>query len=277
MRKPLSVLVPCGNSADVVEDCLRSVAWADEIVVVDSFSTDGAAEIAKRYASRILRHEYVDSATQKNWAIPQVSHDWVLIVDTDERVSGELRNEIYNLLKDPGEVVGYKIPRLNHAWGRPLRHGGNYPDYQLRLFHKDKGRYDNRRVHAHVVLDGPVGVIRNPLLHFGQRSVHQVTQHLLGDFTTWEAEERHRQGKRFSVPQTIGRSVAAFVYRYFWLRGFQDLIPGFFMAGFWAAYVFLTYAKLWELERREAVPHQAAGRPDCSLSLVQPDNRGEPT
>jgi glycosyltransferase involved in cell wall biosynthesis len=274
MMERLSVLVPCGDSVDVIEECLRSVTWADEIVVVDSFSTDGTIDIAKRYASRILQHEYIDSATQKNWAIPQVSNNWVLIVDTDERVNGNLRAEICRILTDPGEFVGFRLPRLNHAWGCPLLHGGNYPDYQLRLFRRDKGRYQSRRVHAHVLLDGPAGTIQNPLLHFGQRNVHQVTQHLLGDFTTWEAEERYRQGKRFSIPQTIGHSVAAFVYRYFWLRGFQDLIPGFFMAGFWAAYVFLTYAKMWELERREAVPQGAAGRPGCSLSRVQPHDRG---
>jgi len=273
----LSVLVPCGNSADVIEDCLRSVTWADEIVVVDSFSTDGTLDIARRYASRILQHEYVDSATQKNWAIPEVANNWVLIVDTDERVNGNLRAEICKLLMEPGEFVGFRLPRLNHAWGYPLLHGGNYPDYQLRLFRKDKGRYQTRRVHAHVLLDGPTGTVQNPLLHFGQRNVQQVTRHLLGDFTTWEAEERHRQGKRFSASQAVGRSAAAFLYRYFWLRGFQDHIPGLLMAGFWAAYVFLTYAKLWELERREAVPQRAAGRPDCSLSLVQPENSGEPT
>ena len=106
------------------------------------------------------------------------------------------------------------------------------------------------RSHAHLVVDGPFGIIQNSLIHLGQRNIDQVIRHLLGDFTTWEAEERYRQGKRFSIPQAIGRPVAAFFYRYLYLRGFQDGIPGFLMAGFWAAYVFLTYAKLWEIQKR---------------------------
>ena len=251
MSERISVLVPCGNSARVIEDCLRSVTWADEILVVDSFSTDGTLEIARRYASRILQHEYVDSATQKNWAIPQVENDWLLIVDTDERVSDSLREEIEKILEEPGSFVGFKIPRLNHVWDQPLWYGGNYPDYQLRLFRKDKGKYNNRRVHAHVLLDGHCGVIQSHFIHLGQRDVDQVIHHLLGDFTTWEAEERYRQGKRFGLSSAISRPVAAFVYRYLYLSGFRDGTAGFLMAGFWAAYVFLTYAKIWEIQRRD--------------------------
>ncbi|MCL4489671.1 MAG: glycosyltransferase family 2 protein [Chloroflexi bacterium] len=252
MRRALSVLVPCGNSEDVITDCLKSVTWADEVVLVNSFSTDRTLAIAKGYASRILQHEYIDSATQKNWAIPQVANDWVLIVDTDERVSEELRQEIEGVLEDPGEFSGFKIPRLNYAWGRPLRHGGNYPDYQLRLFRKDRGRYQPRRVHAHVVLDGKCGILRNHFVHFGQRDVDQVVHHLLGQFTTWEAEERRSRGVRFSVGAALTRPVAAFLYRYVVLRGFMDGIPGLILAGFWAAYVFLTFAKIWEMERNGA-------------------------
>jgi glycosyltransferase involved in cell wall biosynthesis len=252
MSEKLSVLIPCGNSADVIQDCLESVTWADEIVIVDSFSTDGTLHIARRYTDRILQHEYIDSATQKNWAIPQVTYDWVLIVDTDERVTLALRQEIQTLLADPGENDGFKIPRLNHAWGAPLRFGGNFPDYQLRLFRKDKGRYQSRRVHAHVILDGPCGVIQNPLLHFGQRSMGQVIHHFLGDFTTWEAEERLRQGKHFSPLQAFARTAAAFLYRFVYLQGFRDGIPGFLWSGIMATYVFLTYAKMWELEKQSA-------------------------
>lgn len=252
-RNPLSVLIPCGNSFDVLEDCLKSVIWADEVVVVDSYSTDGSLAIAERYATRILQHEYVDSATQKNWAISQVSNDWLLIVDTDERVSPDLRNEIQNALAEPGQFVGFRIPRLNHAWGTALRHGGNYPDYQLRLFRKDRGCYQARRVHAHVVLNGPCGTMAHPLIHFGQRSLDQVVNHLLGQFATWEAEERLDQGARFSRWAAASRPFAAFLYRFFWLRGFLDGVPGLLMAGCWAAYVFVAYGKMWEIERHQTI------------------------
>lgn len=255
MSSSLSVLVPCGNSAEVIEDCLKSVMWADEIVVVDSYSRDGTLDIVRRYATRILQHEYIDSATQKNWAIPQVASEWVLIVDTDERVSNDLREEIQRVLAAPGTSVGFKLPRLNHAWGTPLRHGGNYPDYQLRLFQKTKGRYQPRRVHAHVILDGEFGLLQNPLLHFGQRSVDQLVHHLLGDFTTWEAEERLRQGKHFTMADSLLRPAGVFLQRYLYLSGFRDGVPGLLMAGTWATYVFLTYAKMWEIERRNQARH----------------------
>lgn len=260
MREPLSVLIPCGNSADVIEDCLRSVSWADEIVVVDSFSHDGTLEIARRYATRILQHEYIDSATQKNWMIPQVTYRWLLIVDTDERVTLALRAEIESVLERPGEYVGFKIPRLNHAWGAPLRYGGNYPDFQLRLFCKDKGRYQTRRVHAHVLLDGHCGILQNPLLHFGQRSINQFIEHFLGDFTTWEAEERLRQGRHFSVTQATSRTVATFLHRFFYLQGFRDGVRGFIWSGMMAAYVFLTFAKMWEIEKNSISESPPEGR-----------------
>ncbi len=248
-RQPLSVLIPCGDSADVIQDCLESVKWADEIVVVDSYSRDGTLEIARRYAARILQHEYYDSATQKNWAIPQVQHEWLLIVDSDERVTDALRQEIEMQLANPEDYAGFQIPRLNHAWGTPLRHGGNYPDYQLRLFKRDCGRYQPKRVHAHVILEGRCGVLRQPLMHYGQRSMSQVTRHLLGEFTTWEAEERWRQGVRFSRRSLLLRPLGAFCYRAFYLRGFRDGVPGLIMAGVWASYIFITYAKMWEMEQ----------------------------
>lgn len=264
MSNSLSVLVPCGNSVDVIEECLKSVSWADELVVVDSFSLDGTLEIAKRYATFVLQHEYIDSATQKNWAIPQVSNEWVLIVDSDERVTEELRQEIQQVLTNPSIYAGFKIPRLNYAWNVPLEHGGNYPDYQLRLFQKQKGRYQGRRVHAHVMLDGGCGVLESPLLHFGQRSISQLTHHLLGDFTTWEAEERLQQNKHFHILDLTLRPPIAFLYRYLYLCGFLDGIPGFLMSCFWAVYVFLTYAKMWEMKKLQM---RSAIRLDAKKSI----------
>ena len=145
---PISVIVPTGNRIDVIEDCLQSVRWADEVIVVDSFSTDGTLDVARQYADRVLQHEYGFSARQKNWAIPQASHEWVLIVDTDERVTAQLRDEIKETLRLPSPYVGYRIPRLNFLLGEPLHHTGYYPDYQVRLFRRDRGRYELRRVHA---------------------------------------------------------------------------------------------------------------------------------
>ncbi len=255
----LTVLVPTGNAADVIEDCLRSVTFADELLVVDSFSSDGTMEIARRYATRVIQREYGYSASQKNWAIPQAAGDWVLIVDTDERVTPELQSEVLQAIQS-SEHDGYLIPRLNHCFGRPMRHGGNWPDHQLRLFRRDLGRYEDVMVHAPFQLDGRKGVLRNHLLHFGQRSVSQITRVLLQRYTTWEAIRKHKAGVRFSMLKLITRPPLAFGYRYFYKKGFLDGPEGLFMALVWSAYVFITFCKLWRLQSGASDP---AAAPDA--------------
>lgn len=251
---PITVLVPCFNSADVIEDCLESVTWADEIFVVDSFSTDATLEIASRYTNRIVQHEYVDAATQKNWAIPQARHEWVLIVDTDERVTPALRQDIERALTPDCPYDGFTMPRLNHVFGRPIRHGGHYPDTQLRLFRRDHARYQDRLVHAHVELRGRCGALTAPLLHYGQRDVEQVTRTYLLRYSAWEAEQKNRDGVRFHAWQLIVRPVGAFALRYLRQGGFRDGTAGLFMALLVSAYVFLTYARLWQMQENAAPP-----------------------
>ncbi len=250
-RVPVSALIPCYNSADVIEACLESVAWADEILVCDSYSTDETLEIARRYTDRIVQHEYVNSAAQKNWAIPQARHAWVLIVDTDERVTPTLRREIERTLTPTCPYDGFNIPRLNHVFGRPIHHGGHYPDYQLRLFRRDRGRYRERQVHAHVDLQGECGVFSAPLLHFGQRDVEQTTRVLLLRYAAWEAAQKNADGIRFRPHQLLVRPIGAFVARYIVMRGFLDGTAGLFWALTISAYVFLTYAHLWRLQSDE--------------------------
>lgn len=252
-RKPLSVLIPCFNNADIIEDCLESVRWADQLVVCDSFSTDQTIEIARRYADEVWQHEYRNSASQKNWAIPQLAHTWILIVDTDERVTPELRAEIEDVLCGPIAHAGFRIPRRNVLFGRWLRHGGNWPDYQIRLFHRDLGRYQDREVHAHVLLDGSCGTLHSPLLHFPHRSVANLRRVILERYTTWEAMERYKRGVRFRWDRLLIRPVGAFVYRYVVQQGFRDGWQGLFMAGVWGCYVFNTYLKIRRLERGESV------------------------
>lgn len=243
----ITVLVPTGNAADVIAGCLNTVTWADELLVADSFSTDGSADIARSFGARVVQREYGYSASQKNWAIPQASGDWVLIVDTDERIPSELRDEILQAVHS-SQFVGYRIPRLNHCFGRPLRHGGNFPDYQLRLFRRDLGRYADVRVHAPFVLDGQCGTLENHIVHYGQRSVSQIARVLLQRYTTWEAEQKNLSGVKFRTSQLALRPLLAFGYRYFRQQGFRDGAEGFFMAAVWSAYVLITYSKLWRIQ-----------------------------
>jgi hypothetical protein len=243
-RPPISVLVPCFNNEAYIEDCLKSVAWADEIVLVDSFSTDRTVAIAGRYATRVLRHEYDNSARQKNWAIPWASHDWVFIVDTDEQVTRELRREVEDAVAHPGSFTGFRIPRRNIVFGRWLRHGGYWPDYQIRLFRKHSGRYEDRQVHAHIILDGPFGTLTSPYLHHPHRSFRSIRRTLLQRYSSWEALQKYGEGVPFRPRQLLIRPAGAFVTRAFLQRGVLDGWQGVMMAGFWSAYVFITYWKL---------------------------------
>ncbi len=249
----LTVIVPTGNRREMIEDCLKSVTWADELLVVDSFSSDGSYEIACQYADRILRHEYGYSALQKNWAIPQAAHDWVLIVDTDERVTEQLRHEIQRVLAGESSFVGYKIPRINYFLGEPVFQAGYYPDYQTRLFRRDRGRYDLRRVHAHMLLDGPAGTLKSPLVHYAHQTLNQTIRNLFVLMTTWEAEQRiqekGRSGRSDNGKYWIDmllRPPAAFALRFFKQGGWRDGTRGLVLSLIWSMYVALTYMKVWE-------------------------------
>src|SRR5262245_14253587 len=159
----LTALVTCFNEEAMIGDCLRSIAFADEIMVVDSFSKDRTLEMARPLATRILQHEYVNPAAQKNWAIPQAAHDWVLILDSDERATPELASEIKQILEHPA-YDGYWVRRRNFFWGKEIRYGAWRSDKVLRLFRRDRGRYQDKQVHEEVELSTPAGWCRERLL-----------------------------------------------------------------------------------------------------------------
>jgi glycosyltransferase involved in cell wall biosynthesis len=161
----LTAIVTSFNEEKNIADCLASLGFADELILVDSFSTDRTVEIARPLVTRVLQHEYVSPAAQKNWAIPQATHPWVLILDADERVTKELQAEVNELLRAP-DFDGYWIRRRNFFWGREIKHGSWRTDKVLRLFRRDKGRYRDKRVHEEIELPTTAGWCREPLLHY---------------------------------------------------------------------------------------------------------------
>ncbi|MFS8085050.1 MAG: glycosyltransferase family 2 protein, partial [Acidobacteriota bacterium] len=172
MTAKLSVLLPTFNNADIVRRVLESIHWADEILVVDSFSTDATLEICREFGARIMQHEYIQSANQKNWAIPQCSNEWVLQIDTDEVVTTELRHEIQSVLENPpAGVDGFRINFKHHVLNEWVKVCGLYPEYHLRLFRRDVGRFEDKEVHAHVLVAGEVRTLANHILHFGMTSL----------------------------------------------------------------------------------------------------------
>jgi glycosyltransferase involved in cell wall biosynthesis len=243
-----------GNEEANARACIESVAWADEVFVVDSFSRDATPEIARAAGARVVQHEYINSAAQKNWAIPQTTHAWVLIVDADERVTPELRDEILDVLArdasgDPAVRDGYRIARLNHFLGERVRHCGWQNDTCLRLFRRDKGRYQEREVHADVVIDGRVGRLRHQLLHYTFNSFEQYMRKF-DRYTSWAAGDRDRITGPVGFRHLALRPAGRFLKQYVLKRGFLDGRVGLIVCMLAAFSVFMKYAKLYERRRQ---------------------------
>jgi glycosyltransferase involved in cell wall biosynthesis len=257
---PLSVIVPCFNEESVIAECLESVRFAEEIMVVDSFSTDRTLEIASRYTDRILQHEFWSHGAQNNWAIAQARHDWVLVVDADERITPALADEIQTLLRAPA-ADGYRVRRRNFFLNKTIRHGMWGEDLVLRLFRRDKGHYQEKRVHSQVELKGRVESCREAMTHHSYRSLDDYMRKI-HRFSQGGALNMHEQGKHSNAWTMAAHSLARFFKSYVLKRGFLDGTEGFIIAFMEADHAFLKYAKLWELENKRAQP--SAPKPPAS-------------
>ncbi len=248
-RHPLTVLIPCYNNQDIVERCLASVSWADEILLCDSFSTDRTLDIAQHYGVRIIQHEYTNSAKQKNWAIPQAGHPWVLLVDTDEVVPDELRSEIQAFLENPPVGVdACRVARCNMILGQWIPDLNLWPDYVTRLFRRDVARYVEKEVHADIVVPGAVHTLQTALIHHGTPYFAKQIGYL-DRYTRYQADEYYfKLGRRFSWRRALTRPPGAFLYYFIAKRGYRHGFRGFFLSAHAAIYSFYTYAKLWEIE-----------------------------
>ncbi len=242
----VTALIPCGNERDTIRGCVESVRWADEVFVVESFSTDGTIDVVKGLGVRFVRHEYVNSAAQKNWAIPQCSHEWVLIVDSDERVTPELAAEVRAIVNENKPCNGYYIRRQNYFLGARVKYSGWRHDKVLRLFRRDKGRYEPRHVHADIALDGEPAMCRNALTHNTCRNLADYVKKLVR-YAEWGAMNRRDRGKKPSRLRLFTVPLFRFVGSYIVRAGFLDGWRGFVIAGTYAAEGFMREAFLWQL------------------------------
>jgi glycosyltransferase involved in cell wall biosynthesis len=245
-RRPrISVVVVTLNEEERIADCLRSVAWADEIVVVDAASGDKTVEIAREFTERIFIRPWPGFAAQKNWGLEQASGQWVLSLDADEEVPSALRDEILAVVGAPAACDGYRMPRRNVFWGRFIRHGGLYPDWQLRLFRRGRGRFVERAVHESVRIEGAVGHLAQALVHRSYRDVADFLERA-NRYSTLAAEEWLRSGRRVRPSALVLAPLGRFLSMYVLRAGFLDGGRGFLLAALYAYYVFVRTAKAWE-------------------------------
>ncbi len=252
MKEKLTVIIPCKDEARNIEDCVASARLvADELLIADSGSTDRTIELARRSgACRVIHREYVNSGDFKNWAIPQATTPWVMILDADERVTDRLAGEINLLLTEGPEQDGYWIHRANFFMGRRVRFSGWQSDRVLRLFRRDQGVYRGGTDHAEVeVRTGRIGRLRNRLQHYTYRSYDEFFSRFQR-YTSYQAEKWHAEGRRAHPLKLFLTMPARFLLAYVIRLGFLDGIAGFQICMLTGFYSFMKQARLWELERR---------------------------
>jgi glycosyltransferase involved in cell wall biosynthesis len=249
MRPRLSVVVITLNEEERLRTCLDSVAWADEIVVVDAESQDKTVPIAREFTDHVLVRSWAGFAAQKNFALEHASGDWVLSLDADEEVSSELREEATRVLARVDASDGYAVPRRNVFRGQWIRHGGLYPDWQVRLFRRGRGRFLDRDVHESIQVDGPVGRLSGHLVHRSYRGVDDFFGRA-NRYSTLAADELIRGGGRARARELLLRPLGRFLAMYVLKAGFLDGRKGLLLAALYAYYVFMRTAKVWEATRR---------------------------
>lgn len=247
----VSVIVITRNEAAHVRGVLDSVSWADERIVVDSGSTDDTVALARAAGARVEVRGWPGYGAQKNYGAELARNDWVLSLDADERVTPALRDEIQHVLAGAPARAGFRIPRVTWHLGRWIRSTDWYPDWQLRLYDRRRGRWSEAPVHESVQLDGEPGYLHGEIEHYAYRDVshHHAT---IDTYTTLAARRLASEGRRSSPAGAAGHAAAAFLRNYVLKRGFSDGAAGFVVSATNAYYVWLKFVKLWELNRTDA-------------------------
>jgi len=244
----VSIVVITLDEEDHLRRCLESVAWAEEIVVVDAESHDKTVQIAREFTDRVISRPWAGFATQKNFAVEQATGDWVLSLDADEEASCELREEIAAAIAGPQACDGYAIRRRNVFLGQWIRYGGLYPDWQVRLFRRGRGRFVERAVHESVSVEGTLGRLRGHLMHCSYEGVTDFFARA-NRYSSLAADEWIREGRRVRARELVVRPLGRFVSMYVLQRGFLDGRRGLLLAALYAYYVCMRSAKVWEATR----------------------------
>ena len=244
-----SAIVITKNEADSIADALKSLAWADEIIVVDAESTDATVAIAKQFTDRVYVRPWNGYVDQKNHAASLAAHDWIFSLDADERVPGDLASEIRALLAAEPAMRGYRMPRVSFYLGRWMRTTDMYPDYQLRLYDRRQARWDGVHVHESVKVDrGAVGYLKHELHHYPYKD---LSEHLIrmDRYTTLAARQMYEKGRRATRLELLFHPPIVFARNYILKGGFRDGKAGLIISLVNSYYVMLKFAKLWELQR----------------------------
>ena len=245
--EPVSATLITYNEERNISAALKSLAWADEIVVVDSGSTDATVEVCRNFTDKIFERNWTGYADQKNYAVEKASHNWIFSLDADERLSTDLENEIQAILRGGLEFDGYKIPRIAYFMGRWIRHGDWYPDYQLRFFNRQKGKWEGGWVHESVKLEGRSGYLKGEIQHYLYDTLSEYLSRL-DTYSSLAVGNYRERGESASAWKLLSHPGATFIKAYLVKGGFLDGTPGLMAAVMGAISVYFKYAKLYETQ-----------------------------
>ena len=245
----LTAIIPTLNEEHNIKEVIESVSFAEEIIIVDSLSTDNTVAIATELGAKVIQHEYENSASQKNWAIPQAKNEWILIVDSDERITGALREEIISVLRNSPDKNSYWIYRSNFFMGKKIRFSGWQNDRVIRLFKRDICRYEEKQVHAEIIMCGKPGTLKNKILHNTYTSIDEYVNKL-NRYAWWQAKDlKNNSFGRIYLFHIIIKPLYRFFYHYILKLGVLDGMPGFTISVLNAYAVGTRYIKLWLLRK----------------------------
>lgn len=244
----ISATIITYNEEKNIKRCIESLDFVDEIVVVDSLSSDNTSTIAKELGAKVIEQKFLGHIDQKQLAVESAKHDWILSLDADEEVSPELKASIVELIKKPLEYDAYEMKRVSFHLGRWIRHGGWYPDKKIRLFNRQKAYWGGYNPHDKVIVNGKVGMLDGDLKHYVFTDLrHNIDTN--NSYSSIMAEDLYKKGKKFSYLKLFFKPVGKFLEVYIYKRGFLDGTAGFIIAVGASYSMFLKFAKLWELER----------------------------
>lgn len=244
----LSVVISAYNEENKIEACLKSAGFADEIIVVNNSSTDKTEELAGKYTINIYKQKNDPSAIdlQKNFGFSKATGDWILSLDADEEVSKELADEIKVLIKNNVKENGFWIPRKNFTFGKWIEHTGWYPDHQLRLFRKGKGKFLDKHVHEKIKIEGEAGYLKNHILHQNYQTIRQFIHRAIDLYCPNEADYLISKGYVLSAFDAIRFPLDEFLSRFFTREGYKDGFHGLMLSLLMAFYRFIVFALIWE-------------------------------
>ncbi len=242
---PVSVVIVTKDEEKNIRDALQSIKDIAEIIIVDAFSIDRTIDICREYTDKIYQTEWKGYAKQKQNAIEHAKGPWVFILDSDERFTEPLREEIAHMIKNNGVYSGFYVPRKNFFLGKWIRHGGWWPDYTLRLFLKDKAFMEDREVHEKVVVNGTVGYLKNPIEHYTYRTISEYIKKM-ENYSTLSVKELCNRKVKPSIFSMLINPCFVFLKMFFLRQGFRDGIHGFILSVLYSFYTFLKYTKVWE-------------------------------